>query len=106
MIMDAPFHPFLTKPDIIVLQNLKRNIDDESNEDVAPHKSDSHSTAQLLSNLNNPKSQDFSPTIFTSWDSSDISPWIQHYLVYPYVEWAKTVVRRPTDVVFLTHILL
>ena len=67
---------------------------------------DDQMTLQLLSNLNSPKSQDFQPTVFTGWDQPDISPLIQHYLVQPYTNWAKTVVRRPTDVVFLTHILL
>ena len=119
--MDAPYHPSLTKPDIIVWQNLKRDIieskqvanghvlqktDTQSTKEIFTADSDGKSTVRLLSNLNNPKSLDFQPTVFTGWDSSDISPWVQNYLVQPYTEWAETVVRRPTDIVFLTHILL
>ncbi|KAL9631722.1 MAG: hypothetical protein Q9164_005735 [Protoblastenia rupestris] len=86
-------NPSLTDPDIAVWENLARDNDDNS-------------TALLLRNFNSPQSKDFQPTIFTSWDQSDILPWMESYLVIPYTNWAKMVVRRPTDVVFLTHILL
>lgn len=105
--MKASYDPSLTRPDIAVWKNLKYDVDlSEQKEVDSPADHDDVSTVQLLSDLNSTKSQSFQPTIFVGWDQSDISPIIQNYLIHPYTTWAKTVVRRPTDVVFLTHILL
>lgn len=105
--MKTTHDPFLTQPDIAVWKNLKHDLSQGKQLEVdglAHH--DDETTLQLLNNLNSPKSQAFQPTIFTGWDQPDISPFVQSYLVGPYTAWAKNIVRRPTDVVFLTHILL
>ena len=105
--MKASYDPSLSQPDIAVWKNLKRDVDlaeQKKVDSLTDH--DDGSTLRLLSDLNSPKSQSFQPTVFTGWDQSDISPLIERYLIRPYTTWAKTVVRRPTDVVFLTHVLL
>lgn len=103
----ASYDPYLTQSDVAVWKNLKYDIDLAQKNDLdnlADH--DDVSTVQLLTDLNSTKSESFQPTIFTTWDRGDLSPFIEKYLVQPYITWAKTVVRRPTDIVFLTHILL
>lgn len=57
--------------------------------------------------LNNPTHEDFEPTVFQAWDLSAIPlpPWAQQHLLKPYTRWASTVVRVPTDVVILTHLI-
>lgn len=104
--METSHHPSLTYPDIVVWKNLIGDIDETHKASPRSLKSDDECTKQLLNNLNNPKTQEFQPTVFTSWDQSDISPTLETYLIKPYTEWAKGIVRRPTDVVFLTHILI
>lgn len=106
-------HPLLTQPDRVVLNNLSRDIQnvveseppilpDDSSEDLA----DDKTAVQLLGNLNDETSEIFQPTVFTGWDQKDIPKPIDRFLVRPYTTWAKRIVRRPTDVVFLTHILI
>ena len=107
--MKATHDPLLTQPDIAVWKNLMRDIDHSKKgkievDGLADY--DDQTTLQLLSNLNSPKSPSFQPTIVTGWDQSDISRFIKIYLIHHYTTCAKTIVRRPTDVVFLTHILL
>ena len=84
-------HIYLTQPDILVLRNLVERRDDWG-------------TIDLLQRLNDPGSTTFEPTILTSWDEKD-AKWIR-FVLEPFKTWAKSIVRRPTDVVFLTHILL
>ncbi len=105
--MEAPYHPSLTQPDVAVWKNLSWDVDLAEHKEVDSLKDHSdESTIRLLRDFNSTKSQSFQPTIFTGWDQSDISPLLDYYVIRPYTSWAKTVVRRPTDVVFLTHILL
>ena len=140
--------PFLTQPDTIVLKNLLQDIDDGENHDS------NQIAVTLLDALNDEKSDDFQPTVFTGWDLKGSSPQrksngprltptlsdentdlsrstvltdhsledssthivnaknsplpqiLYRSLLQPYIEWASKVVRRPTDVVFLTHIIL
>ena len=106
-------HPFLTRPDLIVLNNLSRDIRkaDKSKQPLLPdgpkeELTDDKTTIQLLSNLNDENSEDFQPTVFTGWDPKDIPKPINRFLVQPWSRWARRIVRRPTDVVFLTHIFL
>ena len=103
--MVASYNPSLTIQDIAVWHNLAGDVD-VCHQRHRPPNSDDKSTIRLLSNTNNPKTEEYQPTVFTSWDNSDIAPSIDTYLVKPYKQWAKRIVRRPTDVVFLTHILL
>lgn len=60
---------------------------------------------KALDALNNPKSEGFEPTVFVTWDLQDLKPWIRSALS-PYIRYAQTVVRHPTDVVMLTHLIL
>ncbi|KAI5796195.1 fatty acid desaturase-domain-containing protein [Pyronema domesticum] len=64
-------------------------------------------TIKVLTDINNPKLETFEPSIFSSFDVDlkSSNPLIR-FLVKPYFNWARTVVRRETDVVFLTHILI
>ena len=115
--------PYLTQPDVLVLRNLTNDIlrhhdpllSSESS-DVPKARldyeasrqadvSDDQYTAERLESLNNPANQSFEPDIVTSWDEKDLPPYLSR-LLKPYNAWARTIVRRPTDVVFLTHILL
>lgn len=99
--------PCLTKSDLLVWKNLQRDV--ETSRGAAQTRfpdSTDEATKQTLSDLNNPKADAFEPTVCTIWDQADISPVLSYYLIRPYTEWARTVVRRPTDVVFLTHIIL
>ncbi|KAL8810543.1 MAG: hypothetical protein Q9200_002489 [Gallowayella weberi] len=106
--------PFLTQPDLVVLSNLSRDIHTanrsepslESQDDPKTDLPDDKAAVQLLTNFNDETSENFQPTVFTGWDEKDIPKPIQRYLVQPYTTWAKRIVRRPTDVVFLTHIVI
>ena len=124
-IMLRPSHPLLTQPDLIVIQNLSDDIHkvqlshastvskaDPSQDDspldadtvgVLTH--DDKIVIAQLNNLNDAASEEFQPTVFTGWDDKDIPKSINRFLVRPYTRWARTVVRRPSDVVFLTHII-
>ncbi|KAL8676287.1 MAG: hypothetical protein Q9186_007187 [Xanthomendoza sp. 1 TL-2023] len=109
--MLKPIHPFLTEPDRIVLNHLARGIGQEKKTEPEPSTQPDHlsndlasapTTLELLNSLNDDTSENFQPTVFTSWDHT----WCKRLLVQPYTTWAKRIVRRPTDVVFLTHILI
>jgi hypothetical protein len=94
--------PHLTRADTIVIRNLLRDVQHTNTPD------DDTSTPDdvgVLSALTDEKDASFEPTVFTNWDLKDLPPVIQA-LLRPYVSWAQTVVRRPTDIVFLTHIIL
>lgn len=58
--------------------------------------------------MGDPKNEAFEPTVIVSRDLRDIklSPVLDRYLLRPYVQWAQGVARRPTDAVFVTHLLL
>ncbi|KAL8809992.1 MAG: hypothetical protein Q9223_007842, partial [Gallowayella weberi] len=107
-------HPFLTQPDLVVLSNLSRDIQTAnkseppllSQDDPKTNLPDDEAAVQLLTDFNDETSENFQPTVFTGWDEKDIPKPIQRYLVQPYTTWAKRIVRRPTDVVFLTHIVI
>ena len=118
--MLTSYHPFLTQPDLMVIKNLSEDIHkaelsqnpngpkEDSGQDSEIIKECTHddeTTLDLLNKLNDETSEDFQPTVFTGWDEKDIPKPVNSFLVRPYTRWAKTVVRRPTDVVFLTHIL-
>ncbi|WPH03220.1 Hypothetical protein R9X50_00609700 [Acrodontium crateriforme] len=122
---DRNIHPYLTEPDHLVLRNLFQDVDQNrpttcaDREDlpsaettkVKPSESANlvdHDRAAIdhLKALNDPNSPEFQPTVFVTWDDKDIYPTLNHYLVRPYAKIASRIVRHPTDVVFLTHILL
>ncbi|KAI9786022.1 MAG: hypothetical protein M1816_008174 [Peltula sp. TS41687] len=96
--------PNLTTADTIVLKNLLQDINEP--EKITEH--DDKTTIGLLTGLNDGTSDTFEPTVVASWDLKDIRlpGSICKGLLLPYIAWAQEVVRRPTDVIFLTHILL
>ena len=101
-------NPQLTQADSIVLQNLLQDINGAGPTPDATNYNDKNAI-ESLSGLSDETSSKFQPTIFTGWDTKDLLgiPNVLHkILLQPYVQWAQHVVRRPTDVVFLTHILL
>jgi hypothetical protein len=63
-------------------------------------------TIKLLDSYNDPRSTDFAPTVFTTWDDAAIPDVLNKFVVKPYARVAMQIVRHPTDVVFLTHIIL
>lgn len=103
---------FLTEADNIVLENLLQDIaaTHNANGSADTHVSEKldgdEKTVQVLQAFNDPKSQKFTPTIFTGYDDEHLNPTIRKYIVEPYASLARHVVRNPTDVVFLTHLIL
>jgi hypothetical protein len=67
-------------------------------------------TVQRLHNLNDPSHVEFDPTISQFWDTpllrAKLPAPIQKYVLTPYINWAKGVVRFQTDVVMVTHLIL
>ena len=103
--------PDLTLADRLVLRNLLHNPPalephaqgfTEEAKDLARD----IVTLDSLAELSNPADKRFQPVVFTTWDASDFPPWINTYLLQPYIKWASRVVRHRSDVVFLTYILV
>ncbi|KAK4494484.1 hypothetical protein PRZ48_014782 [Zasmidium cellare] len=104
----------LTEADVVVLKNLFQDID--KNKEHTPQNSLTDRTCEKephdqeaierLKAWNDPKSLNFKPTVFVTWDDKDIHPFLNQWLVRPYARLATGIVRHPVDVVFLTHILL
>lgn len=71
-----------------------------------PH--DDSTTVQSLTALNDPKHADFVPTVFVTWDLDQVKipTWLRTAFLDRYITWAQGVVRTPTDVVMLTHLIL
>jgi hypothetical protein len=60
-----------------------------------------------MKDLNNPKSDKFETTVFSSVDLPDIkNGFLRNWIIDPYTRWAKSLVRVETDVVMITHLLL
>lgn len=124
--MSSDIHPYLTEPDLVVLQNLFNDVDKANsstqakdletageaekltktaNNDIDLLKTDKGALERLRA-LNDPTHPQFTPTVLVTWDDKDIHPILNRYLVRPYTAIASKIVRHPVDVVFLTHILL
>lgn len=106
--MEASISPQLTQADTVVLKNLFQDLNGAESKSNATS-FDDKTSIDLLTDLSDETSDKFQPTIFTGWDEKDllgIPDALHKNLLRPYVNWAQQVVRRPTDVVFLTHILL
>ena len=113
-----------TQPDVVVLKNLIQDIRIGRRENAMKPQAEAcpelmekfpnedgmldhdKATIQTLKAWNDPKGPDFAPTVFTTWDDGDIPEILNKYLVKPYARLATRIVRHPTDVVFLTHIIL
>ncbi|KAL8952471.1 MAG: hypothetical protein Q9222_001612 [Ikaeria aurantiellina] len=111
--MLTPINPCLTEQDQTLLRNLHHDIRKNARSASPSHLGkpqegfhDDERSEQILSNLNDEASSVFQPTVFTTWDHKNIPKPIDRYLIQPYTKWAQRIVRRPTDVVFLTHIIL
>ncbi|KAL4868731.1 hypothetical protein BDV12DRAFT_95454 [Aspergillus spectabilis] len=113
--------PNLTDSDLLVLKNLLADANSETSETVAPalrhrqpatlkdtHQSQDEDTVQRLKDLNNPESPDFDPTVFVTWDTKDLTthPFLYKWIIKPYINLARQLVRVETDVVMLTHLIL
>ena len=110
--MLTSINPFLTQSDLIVIDDLAHDIGkarklEPPRHSIGPEEVVTYdkTTVQLLRNLNDESCDDFQPTVFTGWDPKDIPKPISRFLIQPYTTWARRIARRPTDVVFLTHIL-
>ncbi|KAI9375179.1 hypothetical protein BJX61DRAFT_192051 [Aspergillus egyptiacus] len=117
--------PDLTEPDLVVLKNLLNNAEHLSLKGHPPaprlrnnagsqttlnnaRQDLDRDTIQKLKALNDPQGPEFDPTVFVSWDMKDLAkyPFFYEWLVLPYVNVARQIVRVETDVVMLTHLLL
>nr|POE94813.1 hypothetical protein CFP56_74521 [Quercus suber] len=122
--MPGSVDQYLTQPDLIVLRNLlddaaaqkpmkqdvtpdeKGGIVQRRHDSVSPIRNSDEIDLSRLKALNDATNPKFQPTVFVSWDDKDVPSVINRYLVHPYVKAASSIVRHPTDVVFLTHILM
>ena len=105
--MDAPINPLLLQSDLIVLQNLLRDIHTNSDQgkslDLQELRDcDDPSSIQALDKIKD------EPSVFTSWDMKDLpaDKGVLANVLRIYIPWAQGIVRNPADVVFMTHILL
>lgn len=117
------FDPKLTRDDRLVLESLAgdiraqeatastsiSNTKKQKKQSVSPTaSSNDEALVALMENTNTPGTAEFEPTVFTSWDYADID-WkapFNAWVLAPYVRIAKGIVRKETDVVMVTHILL
>lgn len=63
---------------------------------------------EALHAINNPKDARFEPSVFAAWDLSEVEfpAWVNDRLLQPYIRWASTVVRAPTDIIMVTHLII
>lgn len=123
-VMEPKINPYFTQPDIVVLENLIQDVRGDvrgqngtKGEKPSPEQIESNAgdkkgecdhdkqSIATLQAYNDPASTEFTPTIFTTWDDKDIPPFLNEYICKPYARIAMRIVRHPTDVVFLTHII-
>jgi hypothetical protein len=105
--MEAPIHPLLLQPDLVVLKNLLHDIQ-SSTQSVSqvnietPSDYDDQSSMRALDKLRN------EPTVFTNWDLKDLpaGKGIRAHMLRVYIPWAQGIIRNSVDIVFLTHIFL
>ena len=99
-----PPNPYLTHPDHIVLDSLYQDIRDGPTSSKQDSNHDQEALEHLRA-LNNPSHPKFEPTVLSMYDRKDIPAWVNRLILDPYGRIATKIVRHPTDVVFLTHIL-
>ncbi|KAI1647894.1 uncharacterized protein F4817DRAFT_336250 [Daldinia loculata] len=124
--------PELPPNDVLLLRNLAEDIKQyqenrtgPSNKDAAttpgqeavdgalgngaPSSRDEHDLARMRA-LNDPAHQEFEPTIFSSVDFRDLSsrlhPVVYEYILKPYIKWAQSIARHPSDVIMVTHLII
>ncbi|CCC12313.1 hypothetical protein SMACR_05490 [Sordaria macrospora] len=61
-----------------------------------------------LSALNDPKSLSFEPTITNFFDLADLQSftWLPSTVLNAYTKWASSLIRVPTDILMITHLLI
>ncbi|KAK3352038.1 fatty acid desaturase-domain-containing protein [Neurospora tetraspora] len=61
-----------------------------------------------LSSLNDPKSPSFEPSITNFFDLADLQSfkWLPPSLLSAYRQWASSLIRTPTDILMITHLLI
>jgi hypothetical protein len=104
--MHLPVDPQLTLPDLLVIKELL-----SQNERGYEHSSkDKIESLKKLKSLNETSDPDFDPTVFQFWEThllrEKLPRPIRQDLLEPYIRWAQDIVRFPTDVVMVTHLLL
>ena len=111
----VPVDTNLTQPDQLVLQYLLKNatsqekgLESTKTKNQHDHKVREKDLLTALEALNDKDDQHFQPTVFCTWDLKDVPchPPVLRKLLHTYIHWASRVVRRPTDVVFITHLAL
>ena len=80
--------------------------EDETPEEAVPSR-ESRDLAQMRA-YNDPKDAQFEPTVFSSWDLSAVQlPFgLNQRLLYPYIQWARSIARNENDVIMITHLIL
>ncbi|GAB1314614.1 hypothetical protein MFIFM68171_04824 [Madurella fahalii] len=104
---DIVFDEQLTKADRLVLKALADDLREHSS--ATKHaKGRDDATIATLSAINDPKDAHFEPTVFNGFDLGSIRlpPFLDAWLLRPYIRMARSVVRVETDVVMLNHLLL
>jgi hypothetical protein len=101
----------LTPADEILLHNLQptqspARHEKEPQTSLAPEDVDDSTTLQQLAELTESTTKHFQPIIFTSWDNSQLPPWFEDFFVRPYVRFASHALRKPSDVVYVSHLLV
>ena len=102
-------NPALTRADGIVLKQLLQDSQDLHQCTNSPSRqldSTDCNTLHTLAALSDSCSDQFEPVIFTSWDDNRVPGWANTYLLQPYIRWASTLVRKPSDVVYVSHLLI
>ncbi|PGH34579.1 hypothetical protein GX50_02562 [[Emmonsia] crescens] len=94
------------KPRVDKTENRQRSNKNEHTESNGLQAN--RATVETLASFNNPQHKDFEPTIFVTWDFKDIKlpRLLNDFLLQPYINFGRKIVRVETDVVMLTHLLL
>lgn len=100
----------LTHTDLMVLRNLSQDIDSfkSNTQSKNLYYGDDIAIIKTLEALNSPSHDDFEPTVFLTWDIKEFknNTLFYRYILHPYINHARKIVRVETDVVMLTHLLL
>ncbi|KAJ3493259.1 hypothetical protein NLG97_g4845 [Lecanicillium saksenae] len=105
------FSPELTRPDALVLRNLAAALVASSTEKQIPNLETGTSDEETLTALqamNDPKDPGFEPTVFSSMGVHELRlpPFLDRWVLRPYINMARVIARVDTDVVMITHLLL
>lgn len=106
--MEATIDPLLLQSDLIVLQNLLRDISTTANSKTQSGRHHDDTDHDEKSSLRALAELEGEPSVFTNWDMKDLptGKGINAEIFRAYISWAQGIVRNPVDVVFLTHIFL